>query len=385
MNRKVLISGIGRSSGGVGRLMQRLEPVAKARGYTVLSRRMIPLKPLLRNKRYFTLFFLLLLRSFSWFVFKLKTIFVRRDIILILHPQSIGYKTFIRLIKTNTVYLYVMDNSFFCMMSYNYDSVSRSECLRCISDPQNSLPNCYSWPLATRKKAVVRYLQTLMRYSHNLVFLAQTHSQEKLLIQHFGDYIDTRVVGMEPVDLSLADIQRIDLSDRTQKYDLVYHGSSHAAKGIIYFLQLCLFLPKFKIFVPISLSVVRSLFSDFQRLQNVTFKDCTWETGLEDAVRNAKLVVNPSLWSAPIEGAFLKSLAYNGNVAVVQSKFGFSSEDKLKDIVLRLPEDPASAAILVEDFIDNNKDNVTQTRDWLNDFYSSNETNKVFNAIEPIT
>ena len=42
--------GIGLSNGGVGRLMQRLEPVATARGYRILSRRMVPLSPLLRNK-----------------------------------------------------------------------------------------------------------------------------------------------------------------------------------------------------------------------------------------------------------------------------------------------------------------------------------------------
>jgi len=382
MDKKVLISGIGLSDGGVGRLMQRLEPVAKARGYRILSRRMIPLSPLIRNKKYLTLFFELILKSYSWFIFQFRALFVRGDTILIMHPQSIGYKTFLRLVKTNTVYFYVMDNSFFCMMSYNYNKLNGSECLRCISNPQNSFSECYSWPPLIRKKIAINYLEELMLYSKSLVFLAQTHSQEKLLVKHFGNKIDCRVVGMEPVDLSYADIQSINLTDITRDYDLVYHGSTHPAKGIIYFLQISSLLPKLKIFIPMSFNAASSIFSDCRRLKNVIFQDCTWETGLKDAVRKAKLVVNPSLWSAPIEGAFLKSLAYNGNVAVVHSKFGFSSENKLNNIVLKLPDDPVSAADLLKNYIDNSLDNRLKAQKWLSDFYSSNKTDNVFEAID---
>ena len=385
MNKKVLISGIGLSDGGVGRLMRRLEPAAKLRGYRILSRRMIALSPLIRNKKYLTLLFELFLRSISWVIFKLKTLFVRGDIILILHPQSIGYKTFMRLVKNNTVYFYVMDNSFFCMMSYNYTKSNGVECLRCISNPRNSLPECYSWPPLIRKKVAINYLEELMLYSKRIVFLAQTHSQERLLLEHFGDNIDCRVVGMEPADLSLADIQNIDLIDITREYDLVYHGSLHPAKGIIYFLKVSLLLPKLKIFIPMSLNAASSIFSDCSRLNNVTFQDCTWETGLEEAVRKAKLVANPSLWSAPIEGAFLKSLAYNGNVAVVDTKFGYSSENAFKNIVLKLPEDPCSAAVLIENYIDNSVDNELKGKKWLSDFYSSNKTDNVFDAIDLIS
>ena len=134
-----------------------------------------------------------------------------------------------------------------------------------------------------------------------------------------------------------------------------------------------------------SLNAASSIFSDCSRLNNVTFQDCTWETGLEEAVRKAKLVANPSLWSAPIEGAFLKSLAYNGNVAVVDTKFGYSSENAFKNIVLKLPEDTCSAAVLIENYIDNNVDNELKGKKWLSDFYSSNKTDNVFDAIDLIS
>ena len=267
-------------------------------------------------------------------------------------------------------------------MSYNYNNLNGSECLRCISNPRNSFAECYSWPPLIRKKVAINYLEELIIYSESVVFLAQTASQEKLLLEHFGDKIDCRVVGMEPIDLSLADIQSIDVTDISRDYDLVYHGSIHPAKGIIYFLRISLLLPKLKIFIPMSFNAVSSIFSDCIHLNNVIFQDCTWETGLEDAVRKAKLVVNPSLWSAPIEGAFLKSLAYNGNVAVVHSQFGFPSENKLKDIVLELPNDPASAADLLANYIENGVDNGLKAKKWLSDFYSSNNTDNVFNAID---
>ena len=86
-----------------------------------------------------------------------------------------------------------------------------------------------------------------------------------------------------------------------------------------------------------------------------------------------------------IEGAFIKSLAYNGNVAIVDTKFGYTSETTFKNIVLKLPEDPSAAAVLVENYFDNYVDKKLDGKKWLNDFYSSNKTNNVFNAIDLIS
>ena len=69
-------------------------------------------------------------------------------------------------------------------------------------------------------------------------------------------------------------------------------------------------------------------------------------------------------------------------MAVVHSKFGFSSENKLKNIVLKLPDDPASAADLLENYIDNGLDCRLKAHKWLSDFYSSNKTDNIFEAID---
>ena len=383
MQKKFLISGIGFSSGGVGRLMEKLAPEAKLRGYTVLSRRMVNISELIRKKDFLLLFLELILRIQSLIVFKLRTTFLKGNMVLALHPQSIGYKTFVRLIKNNSVCFYVMDNSFFCMMSYNYNKETRSECLRCVSDPLNSMSSCYSWPAPARKKTAVNYLDALTKYSHKIVFLAQTKSQKELLKDHFGAEINCHIVGMEPADPSPNVIMSLDVNNADDKeYDLVYHGSLHPAKGFLYFLHLSSLLPDLKIFIPASVSSAASVFKDVNMLAHVTFEDCTWETGLMVAVKNAKLVVNPSLWSSPVEGAFLKSIAYNGNVAVVESKFGFPQEAVNQNIVLGLPVDPADAAKVIEDYLDNSVNNSDSAKEWLLDFYKTNKTQNVFDAIE---
>jgi len=383
MRKKILVSGVGFSKGGVGRLMEKLGPEAKSRGYTVLSRRMVLISQLIGQKKYFQLFYELILRLASLIVFKFRTIFVKGDVVLILHPQSIGYKTFIRLIKNNSVYFYVMDSSFFCMMSYNYDDETSSECLRCIGNPRNSMTGCKSWPALVRKKAVINYLDSLSKYSGKIVFLAQTGSQKKLLKEHFGADIDCRVVGMEPGDLSKSAV--LDLDEKTvesKKYDLVYHGSLHPAKGLFYFLRLSSLLPKLKIFIPVPKNVATSLLGCTTKLEHVVFEECTWETGLMEAVQKSRLVVNPSLWSAPVEGAFLKSLAYNGNVAVVESQFGFSQELANKDLVLTLSNDPVNSARMIEDFLERDVNNRERAIKWLRDFYETNKTQNIFDSID---
>ena len=75
MTRFVLVSGIGMSNGGVGRLMRRLEPLAAARGYKILSRRMVAVKPLFAARRYFRLVIELFLRMVSLIIFKINLFF----------------------------------------------------------------------------------------------------------------------------------------------------------------------------------------------------------------------------------------------------------------------------------------------------------------------
>jgi hypothetical protein len=59
----------------------------------------------------------------------------------------------------------------------------------------------------------------------------------------------------------------------------------------------------------------------------------TWYTGLKESAMNARIVLVPSLWSAPIESALVKSIMLLRAVCVVDVDTAFSSEIDNKIII----------------------------------------------------
>ena len=167
----------------------------------------------------------------------------------------------------------------------------------------------------------------------------------------------------------------------SQQFDLVFHGSAQLAKGFSFFIQLAISLPHLKIFMPVSIDVANSVLGYRPDLKHVVFQKCDWESGLREVVMGAKLVVNPSLWSAPIEGALLKSLAFNGNVAVVETKFGFSNDETLRKVLIHLPNDVEKAAAVVNSYFEDKLDRSEQAKYWLKNFYNVGQTEELFRII----
>jgi hypothetical protein len=99
----------------------------------------------------------------------------------------------------------------------------------------------------------------------------------------------------------------------------------------------------------------------------------TWETGLREAISACKIVVNPSLWSSPVEGALLKSIKSNGCVAVVPVDYSFQKEIPF-DVVIHLKNEISesvrilSDAILSQQLIDNYK---IKSSEWLEGYEKS--------------
>lgn len=85
-----------------------------------------------------------------------------------------------------------------------------------------------------------------------------------------------------------------------------------------------------------------------------------------------------------MRGAFLKSLAYNGNVAVVESQFGFAQELVNKDLVLMLSNDPFDAARMITDYLECSVNKSEKVIKWLIEYYKTNKTQNVFNSVEEI-
>jgi hypothetical protein len=86
----------------------------------------------------------------------------------------------------------------------------------------------------------------------------------------------------------------------------------------------------------------------------------------------------PSIWSAPIEGSLLKSIAWNGNVAVYDNNFGFQN-DIDPGAILLLSSDVKSAAKIVDKFISSKSSNSIYSKKWLQSYSLSLDDKKIFN------
>jgi hypothetical protein len=94
-------------------------------------------------------------------------------------------------------------------------------------------------------------------------------------------------------------------------YDIVYHGLDVEAKGVTWALELAKALPEYSFLFPF-----RRDSSNNNAPLNCRFKEMSWESGLRQAIMSDAVTIVPSQWSAPIEGAVIKSLLYSSVTAV---------------------------------------------------------------------
>lgn len=359
--KKYLISGIPPSKGGVGYVMQLLEKLAHVYSFEVIYpsysnkslRNLFPNPIRLGNE--------ILSRHKSKILFKKKLKTIQNSEVILIHPQTIGLDKFLSLIKNNKIVKwYVMDNSFFCIKSYNV--LNGKECTGCLKDLNNCDSKCKSFPTNFNKIENLEYLKTLKRYASKIIFYAQNHMQEMLLKEFYGKQIKTQIIGLKTDELSLDK----DLK-YTKQYDIVFHGANHEAKGIYYTIELAKYLKDYTLFIPENRDNIKY---DGTIPSNIVFKSISWNTGLKELVLNAKLVLNPSVWSAPIEGALIKSIFYCGNVAVPITQYGFVN-DIPHDCLLRLTTDIQQSAEIINSFIISGKSLKDRSQSWLNDFLNN--------------
>jgi hypothetical protein len=349
--KKYLISGIGPGApGGVGRLMSALAPDYNARGYSVIFRRLPTSIPQnFTSIKFYNLFVQIIFPILDKSIFTIKTIGVLRSEVVLLHPQTIGYFLFFYLIFFNKVSVYVMDNSFFCISSYNTHPVTRDECLKCL---RHIMPHslCRPFPGRHPKWLNVLWLRLMKMLSWKICFLAQNRLQAELIYAHFGLCSQVSIVGMKAESDETLENHPFAFDDFNQPaYDVVFHGACNAAKGVFYILQIANLMPYLNFLIPDSRgTVVRA--TNSLPPDNVTCIEMSWETGLREAVASARLVINPSMWSAPMEGALIKSARFNKNVATVQSQFAYEAEIESIHNHVRLPRDPFLASKVLEEF-----------------------------------
>lgn len=298
---------------------------------------------------------------------------INNSIVFLFHPQSIGLNQSIDLIKNNQVYFYVLDTFFFCKKSYNYIS-GNSPCFKCMSNTNASLENNCGFSIFNHKDEDYHNFQnTIFKNLSSINFLTQNDNQLRLLKQKFGDKINVKTLGM------LINLKNdiIEKDDSEFSYDFVFHNTGLKPKGLDYFIKLAKEMVNHSFLIPYKSSDLHSSIEDIQNIINIDFIPMTWETGLRNAIVNCKIVINPSLWSAPVEGALLKSIMYNGCVAIVPVDFSFQKEIPSESVIqlytdIKKTKKKLTSIVTSKKLIDDYK---IKSFEWLNSYQNTTESN----------
>jgi hypothetical protein len=388
---KYIISGLGPSQGGVGRLVKEIIEHARENYPDIeliyIYAKKNPFFKFLKESFLGDFLKTIFYKLFTQNGLKVKLSKIYNANILLIHPQTFGFSNFYKLFDNgNAIYLYVMDCSFFCLKSYNHIKPNTSPCLQCLASSTFEpaiLNNCKPFPVSYSTAENIEFLKFLKINYRQLVFLAQNERQQHLIKNHFGEDAKTLVVGMYTNEIVH---DKIFNALTTTAYDMVYHGSLDEAKGLRYVLQMAPFLTPYTILVPYTINQVKAEYSDIVISDNIVFKEMTWETGLAEAVSNAKMVVNPSVWSAPIEGALLKSINSNGCVAAVNAQYSFASELIKANVIIGLNDDIQNSASRVNEILSSSalrSTLVQKSKEWLN-LYLSNKSIKQTELFEAV-
>lgn len=316
IKKTFVVSGIGPGAGGVGRFVEYLVSIGDSSQVEFI----FPRRSKLKNNFWRKVVENAVYRPF----FRLRLRRLRGEKVVVLHQQTVGLRAMKWLLRhVSDLKLYVMDNGFFCLKAYNHISGETTECLRCISGDTSSARTLACKPQPLTRRPVAQKLQDLIRkHANDIEFVALSETNEALLKRCFGSEIRVSTRYFQTHDLVQSDsgFRSQDLTG-TQRYNLVFHGAPLEAKGFEYFLSLAERLPELTFFLP-----AHDIPARYRSLSNVTYANMTWERGLRQIVEAADIVVTPSLWSFTPEAAMLKSMLYNGCVAVTEREFGFTNE-----------------------------------------------------------
>jgi hypothetical protein len=311
MNKKYIISGIGVGDTGTSKFLEKLLEYNKS--YTVITPgKHVKVKTLLKKREFFRLAGGLIYYVLNMVLFKCRCFVIKNSEVILLHPQTIGLKTTIRLVNCNAkIKYYVLDNFLFCKQSYNFNKNTRGECIKCIHDTADK--ECFSFPVRYSNKTYNAFRNCVI-YSEKIEFYFQ-NSNHLLLHKKISSALPATVIGLETSELEASEITPIE----SRGNYIVFHGDLIDAKGFDLLNMLIAGLPEILFIIP-------DIDERLSGFDNVKMECARWDTGLSEQVKNAKLVLCLSSWSAPIETALTKSIRSNGVVVTGDVEYGFSAE-----------------------------------------------------------
>jgi len=354
-----LISGMPPGAGGVGRFLKRLIPEARRAGWEIMCRPERPARGVV-------------LHALKLLVFYVRIRAVRNRDVIVIHPQTLRWGTFFRLCRANRVALLVVDNSFFCIRSYNYRGQRWSECLDCLGNISECHPDCMPFPVSYRRQDNLEYLERLKMLAPKIRFLVQNPGQGRLIRDHFGLDVDVRQVGMVTDEFMVEP----SAATGTSGVDIVFHGNLNRPKGFEYALELARNLPDLSFLFPGDPEMMPVDNGEMELPENARIRDVTWETGLREEIENCQLVLCTSMWSAPVEGALVKSLLHNGRVAVFNTSYGYQA-DLPEGLVVRLDHDLAVSAGKIREALGKEVDTAGISR-WISAYLEKSDPALVF-------
>jgi hypothetical protein len=269
----------------------------------------------------------------------------RNQSLILLHPQNLGYRPTLRLIESRKQppLIYLLDSSFFCIASYNYLQGVNGSCLRCLEHGFEQVDKNGCKPFPRLDWTAIEFaprLQALVKAGRVNV-AAQSLRQAELAQRHFGLSALPRVIGLwtQDWDEVFAGVAKLASSapPSTYSWDVLFHGHCLDAKGASWTASVAAYCPELRFMFPFPRP------DWFVAPANCCFVPCIWESGLRDEIKKSRFVIVPSLWSAPIEGALVKSIVCAAAVAVVNNPTSYC--DELPDgVVLKLSVPPDAAA-----------------------------------------
>jgi len=334
-----VISGIPAGESGTGRLIAHLETgIAELLGGRVklISRPQLPalwhILFLLRSKtlRQTVLEFVRQLIFVCKFWLSVgQVLLINRRKLVLLHPQSLGFPLALRLLETRRepAIFYLLDSSFFCVASYNKLPGENGACLRCLDLGFDQIVQNGRKPFPRLDPKAVHFARRLQKMvkEGRVKVVAQNLRQAELAQRHFALASLPSVVGLWTKDwdeilLDKAGLAGGETTPAEYSFDVLFHGHCLDAKGAVWTAELAAHCPELRFMFPFSKP------DWLESRANCFFVPCTWETGLRDALVRSRYVIVPSLWSAPIEGALVKSIASARAVIVVDNPTSFSDE-----------------------------------------------------------
>lgn len=355
LSRLVVISGIPAGDSGTGRFVAHLEARMTELAGNRIKLIAKPERPALwqirlwlRNKAYkHTVRELVRYGFLLWeFWAGVSQILLRRGCrLILLHPQNVGYRLALRLLESRKEppLIYLLDSSFFCVVSYNHLQGENGACLRCLELGFGQMAENGCKPFPRLDPEAINFaprLQELVKGGRVNV-AAQNVRQAELAQRHFGLASQPPVVGLWTQDWDglfsiKAEPAAGEAAPSAYSWDILFHGYCLDAKGAAWTARLAAQCPELRFMFPFARP------DWFEAPANCFFVPCSWENGLREALGRSRYVAVPSLWSAPIEGALVKSIACARAVVVVNNLTSYC--DELPDrLVLKLSGIPAAA------------------------------------------